>query len=152
MLPPYVCVFTSWQYSRSLTLGTGQREAILQELVLRLVKSGQHRRAKEELELYAELSLSLLSVSDISDPCVDRYLPSQPYQDNPSLHLYAGLICIYLAQPFADRATWDEALLREAQQHLARATLLDPADVVAKSWLDKVWRDTHFPKRLNITC
>lgn len=28
-----------------------------------------------------------------------RYLPSYPYQDNPALHTYAGLIALFLAQP-----------------------------------------------------
>ncbi|KAJ6628868.1 hypothetical protein B0H10DRAFT_1989558 [Mycena sp. CBHHK59/15] len=54
------------------------RESILKELVLRLIHSGQHREALDELELY---------------------LPSFPYQDNPVLHLYAGLLSLYIAQP-----------------------------------------------------
>lgn len=31
-----------------------------------------------------------------------RYLPSYPYQDNPVLHTYAGLITLYVAQPSGD--------------------------------------------------
>ena len=34
--------------------------------------------------------------------CFIRYLPSYPYQDNPVLHVYAGLIALYLAQPASD--------------------------------------------------
>jgi hypothetical protein len=30
---------------------------------------------------------------------LSRYLPAFPYQDNPVLHVYAGLIKLFLAQP-----------------------------------------------------
>lgn len=33
----------------------------------------------------------------------DRYLPSLPYQDNPVLHVYAGFISLFLAQPLVER-------------------------------------------------
>ncbi|KAH9943305.1 uncharacterized protein BXZ73DRAFT_40340 [Epithele typhae] len=64
-----------------------QRESILKELVLRLIQSGAHRRAMEELDLY---------------------LPSYPYQDNPALHTYAGMIALYLAQPSSEPAISEE--------------------------------------------
>ena len=73
-----------------------------------------------------------------------RYLPTPPYQDNVSLHVYAGLICIFLAQPGETEAStqtslaWNEGALRQARQYLERAVLLDSENVVAKSWLEKV--------------
>ncbi|TFY71413.1 hypothetical protein EVG20_g1595 [Dentipellis fragilis] len=106
-----------------------EREGILQEMVLLLIMSGKHREALDELELY---------------------LPSFPFQDNPVLHIYAGLICLYLAQPEPDAGTPDEKsgtdtdvpfnpiLLRDAQGHLERAKLLDPENVVAQAFLEKI--------------
>ncbi|KAJ3551413.1 hypothetical protein NM688_g4720 [Phlebia brevispora] len=105
------------------------REPIIQEMVLRLICSGEYERALEELELY---------------------LPSPPYEDNPTLHIYAALICIYFAQPEVSRhssqeasqksksTTWDDVMLRRAQRYLDRALILDPRDVVAKGWLEKL--------------
>lgn len=53
------------------------KETMLKELVLLFILSGQYSQALDELELY---------------------LPSFPYQDNPVLHIYAGLLCLHLAQ------------------------------------------------------
>jgi len=67
------------EYLRTMMLRNPEnREDIIKELVLHLILAGSHREALEELELY---------------------LPSFPYQDNPILHTYAGLISLYLAQP-----------------------------------------------------
>ncbi|KAH9939978.1 hypothetical protein B0H21DRAFT_697935 [Amylocystis lapponica] len=110
-------------------------EAILKELVLRLIKSGMYRRALDELDLY---------------------LPSLPYQDNPVLHVYAGLAALYLAQPPADLTNgedtnkqWDPSLLRDAQTHFERAKALDPANAVAAAFLEQV-RTLHTITALRI--
>ncbi|KAI0700753.1 hypothetical protein BC835DRAFT_1265899 [Cytidiella melzeri] len=93
------------------------REAIFQEFVLLLIKSGQHERALDELELY---------------------LPSPPYQDNPVLHLYAGLVCLYLAQSLQAAAGHaGKRTLRDAEQYLERTRQLDPENVIAVAWLEK---------------
>ncbi|OJT12537.1 RNA polymerase I-specific transcription initiation factor rrn11 [Trametes pubescens] len=103
-----------------------ERESILKELVLHLIHSGQHRRALEELDLY---------------------LPSYPYQDNPVLHVYAGLMALYLAQPasaseLSEETTygqgWDASRLRNAQAHFERARLMDPSNVVAEAFLNQL--------------
>ncbi|KAI0677399.1 hypothetical protein C8Q78DRAFT_1002589 [Trametes maxima] len=108
-----------------------ERESILKELVLHLIRSGMHRRAMEELDLY---------------------LPSYPYQDNPVLHVYAGLIALYLAQPTPTDDTpggtpygqgWDASLLRDAQAHLERARLIDPSNIVAGAFLSQFPGMTH---------
>ncbi|EIW61220.1 uncharacterized protein TRAVEDRAFT_116276 [Trametes versicolor FP-101664 SS1] len=98
-----------------------ERESILKELVLHLIHAGQHRRALEELDLY---------------------LPSYPYQDNPVLHVYAGLMALYLAQPasasdMSEEATYG-AQLRNAQAHFERARAVDPSNVVADAFLNQV--------------
>ncbi|KAH9006874.1 hypothetical protein EDB86DRAFT_3060900 [Lactarius hatsudake] len=93
-----------------------EREALVQELVLSLVIAGRERDALDELELY---------------------LPSLPYQENPVLHTYAGLLCLRLAP----------TLLREARQHLERAQALDPEGVVAQSFIHKAeLRSTFAPQ------
>ncbi len=68
------------------------------------------------------------------------YLPSPPYQDNPVLHLYAGLLCLYLAQPVpADGSTHlSRRTLRDAEHYLQRTRQLDPENTIASAWLDSV--------------
>lgn len=77
-----------------------------------------------------------------------RYLPSFPYQDNPLLHLYAGLVALYLARPSEDLhslGTYNLSLLREARSHLERAQSLDPQNEVATSFLSKAGGTTLSP-------
>ncbi|KAJ7929990.1 hypothetical protein B0H13DRAFT_2228379 [Mycena leptocephala] len=93
------------------------RETILKELVLRLILAEQYREALDELELY---------------------LPSLPYQDNPLLHIYAGLISTYIAQPTSQFSQFNPALLRSAQSHFERARVLDPDNAMADAFLRKV--------------
>ncbi|KAH9850733.1 hypothetical protein C2E23DRAFT_734510 [Lenzites betulinus] len=101
-----------------------ERESILKELVLHLIQCNMHRRAMEELDLY---------------------LPSYPYQDNPVLHVYAGLIALYLAQPANDMSeeTTYGPYLRNAQAHLERAQAIDPSNIVAAAFLSQVNLCTH---------
>lgn len=97
-----------------------QREEILRELVLRLIQSQRYREALDELELY---------------------LPSFPYQDNPVLHVYAGLICLYLAQPdHHDESStgFNPQLTRDAQVHFERAKSLDPDNTVSQEFLEQM--------------
>ncbi|CAL1701176.1 unnamed protein product [Somion occarium] len=101
------------------------RESVLQELILRLIKSGQHRKALDELELY---------------------LPSPPYEDNPILHIYAGLLCLYLSQGQQDsdiqyddrQAELNASMLRDAQVFFERARVLDPENEFASSWIERI--------------
>lgn len=71
------------------------------------------------------------------------YLPSFPYQDNPVFHTYAGLISLYLAQPTEDSTEFNNALLRDAQSHLRNANTLDPENIVAQAFLQKVLLVIH---------
>ncbi|GJE84253.1 RNA polymerase I-specific transcription initiation factor rrn11 [Phanerochaete sordida] len=94
------------------------RESVIQEMILQLVASRQYRRALDELELY---------------------LPSPPFQENSVLHAYAGLICLYLAQPNrAADVSSEGRSLRDAQQYLDRARYLDPNNLVAAAWSDAI--------------
>jgi hypothetical protein len=90
-----------------------------------------------------------------------RYLPTFPYTENPVLHIYAGLLCLYMAQPsqpaegisegetFLSNAshsylykqcidTYNPALLRDAQLHLERAKSIDSENEIAEVFLLKV--------------
>ncbi|EDR12791.1 uncharacterized protein LACBIDRAFT_311636 [Laccaria bicolor S238N-H82] len=112
------CTPRRLDYLRSMMLQhPDEREAILQELIFYLVLSGKCRDALDELELY---------------------LPCFPYQDNPVFHTYAGLISLYLAQPTADSTDFNTALLRDAQSHLRNAHTLNPDNIVAPAFLQKI--------------
>ncbi|KAG6821541.1 hypothetical protein H0H93_000050 [Arthromyces matolae] len=103
-----------------------ERENILAELVVQLIKSGRHKEALDELELY---------------------LPSFPFQDNPVLHIYAALICLYLAQPAelsklikstTAGGLFNSILVREAQSHFQHAQGVDPDNALACRFLEKL--------------
>ncbi|KAJ7590792.1 hypothetical protein C8J56DRAFT_542986 [Mycena floridula] len=104
-----------------------QREVILQELVLRLIAAGKHREALDELELY---------------------LPAFPYQDNPVLHLYAGLVTLYLAQPASSESSYNTSFLRDAQVHFEHAKALDKDNSVAQSFIEKIREISTTPQHV----
>ncbi|KAK7054238.1 hypothetical protein R3P38DRAFT_2856048 [Favolaschia claudopus] len=93
------------------------REVILKEMVLRLINSERQRDALDELELY---------------------LPSFPYQDNALLHLYAGLLSLYLGQPTSNTAQFNPTLLRSAQTYFERAKTLDPQNAMAEAFIRRI--------------
>ncbi|KAF8580578.1 hypothetical protein K439DRAFT_1356594 [Ramaria rubella] len=102
------------------------RVSILQEIILRLIKGNRHQNALEELELY---------------------LPSFPYLDSPVLHIYAGLLCLFLAHP--SMLPLNQALVREAKTHLRRAADLDPGHPVPSEFLARVcWIPFSPPTRI----
>ncbi|KAF8165501.1 hypothetical protein B0H34DRAFT_793880 [Crassisporium funariophilum] len=107
------------EYLRAMMLQyPDDREAILKELIFRLLLAGKCREALDELDLY---------------------LPSFPYQDNPVFHIYAGLISLYLAQPtLASAKLLNPILVRDAQTHFEHAKALDQENVVAQAFLDKI--------------
>ncbi|KAF7288290.1 hypothetical protein HMN09_01409100 [Mycena chlorophos] len=93
------------------------REIILKELCLRLILSGKHREALDELELY---------------------LPSFPYQANTILNVYAGMLSLYLAQSqdTTNPTTGTNAkLLRESQAYFERALGLQPDNTMIPGYL-----------------
>ncbi|KLO19862.1 hypothetical protein SCHPADRAFT_817425 [Schizopora paradoxa] len=91
-------------------------QPILQELVLQLTSQNRFREALDELQLY---------------------LPSFPYQDNPILHLYAGLICFHLANHLDNEGS-KENLLSQAKGHIDRSLALNSDEITAKAFLDEV--------------
>ncbi|KAF8499979.1 hypothetical protein JB92DRAFT_2833980 [Gautieria morchelliformis] len=117
------------EYLRVMMLQSPEnRVSILQEIILWLIKSDRHRDALEELELY---------------------LPSFPYQENAVLHIYAGLLCLFLAHPkhLGEESNVDEhamslpmnqAYVRDCETHLRRAAELDPEHPVPSEILLKL--------------
>ncbi|KAF7332114.1 hypothetical protein MKEN_00092100 [Mycena kentingensis (nom. inval.)] len=93
------------------------REMILKELVLRLILCERYREALEDLELY---------------------LPSFPYQDNATLHIYAGMVSLYLAQPKAAGLEPNTKLLREAHTYFERAMTLERDNSIAQGCMHLV--------------
>ncbi|KAF7432926.1 hypothetical protein PC9H_004870 [Pleurotus ostreatus] len=94
------------------------REAILQELIISLINASKYQEALSELDLY---------------------LPTFPYQENPMLHMFAGMLSLYLAQPTSDASsTYNHSQLREAESHFKRAVLLDPESSIASAFLSRV--------------
>ncbi|EJD53470.1 hypothetical protein AURDEDRAFT_179937 [Auricularia subglabra TFB-10046 SS5] len=119
------------------------KEAVLQEIAQLMITQEDYRGALAELQLPV---LSFLSAARDSQP--DSYLPSLPYQDNPVLHTYAGMLCLYLAQPSVSSASqpvsqysqptgFNQGLMRDVETHLKRALSLDPANLVAAEMLKK---------------
>ncbi|KAG1906991.1 uncharacterized protein F5891DRAFT_939827 [Suillus fuscotomentosus] len=109
-----------------------ERERILAELVQHYILAGRYRDALDELEFY---------------------LPSFPYRDNPVLHVYAGLLCIFIAQhpesawSVFEGSTYDNNSLSRAQTYLEHAKVLDPNNIVVSEFLHKVrCRDSVQPE------
>ncbi|EIN10849.1 hypothetical protein PUNSTDRAFT_100676 [Punctularia strigosozonata HHB-11173 SS5] len=102
------------------------RETILREIIVRQIRSGQHRTALNDLEFY---------------------LPSFPFHDNAVLHLYAGMLALYLAQiNFPGDINRKESLLRDAQGYLERSNILDTGNIVARVFLEQLPEITRQPK------
>ncbi|KAF9491360.1 hypothetical protein BDN71DRAFT_1421756, partial [Pleurotus eryngii] len=97
------------------------REAILQELIISLINASKYQEALSELDLY---------------------LPTFPYQENPMLHMFAGMLSLYLAQPMSGKHihhfTYNHSQLREAESHFKRAISLDPESSIASAFLIRV--------------
>ncbi|KAJ7178936.1 hypothetical protein C8R46DRAFT_1071941 [Mycena filopes] len=110
------------EFLRLMMHRSTEPETILKEVVLRLILTEQYAEALDDLELY---------------------LPSAPYQDNPLLHVYAGLLSVYLAQPASDNSAgqFNPSLLRNAQAYFERAKTLDPVNPMAQAFLQriKIW-------------
>ncbi|KAK0190717.1 hypothetical protein F5146DRAFT_1137545 [Armillaria mellea] len=101
-----------------------KRETILKEIILRSIMAGQFRKALDEVELY---------------------LPSFPYQDDPVLHNYAGLLSLYLFQSSlngVDDNVLNHSLLRNAQVHFQGAKALDSDNVIAAYFLSHIHKMT----------
>ncbi|TFK28885.1 hypothetical protein FA15DRAFT_583830 [Coprinopsis marcescibilis] len=122
------CSTLKLDYLRAMMLQKlEQRETILQEVILRFIHRRQYKEALNELELY---------------------LPAFPFQDNPVLHTYAGLLALYIGQPPPEQkgrhavfhGTFDPIAIRESQSHFEHALTRDPDNVVARGFIDSVVR------------
>jgi hypothetical protein len=61
-------------------------------MTVSLIRDQRYRKALDDLELYAVSNLLYAPQTANSD------LPASPFQENPTLHMYAGLLNLYLSQ------------------------------------------------------
>ncbi|KZO97271.1 hypothetical protein CALVIDRAFT_526818 [Calocera viscosa TUFC12733] len=94
-----------------------EKESILRELVLTYIAHSRPRAALDQLELY---------------------LHSFPFQDNPTLHAHAGMLCLFLSQPSSPNDLPDHALLRQARQEFLATLALDPTNDAARAYKEMV--------------
>ncbi|KDN50176.1 hypothetical protein RSAG8_01512, partial [Rhizoctonia solani AG-8 WAC10335] len=81
-----------------------------------------------------------------------------PFDQNPVLHLYAGMLWLFTAQPRADSLddsireelaesgslntlNWNASRVAAAKRHFRRAIALDPGNGFARGWLDRLGYD-----------
>ncbi|KAK0461943.1 uncharacterized protein EV420DRAFT_1640242 [Desarmillaria tabescens] len=90
----------------------------LREVILRQIMAGHFKQALDELELY---------------------VPSFPYQDDPVLHNYAGLLSLYLSQPSGNGV--DDGML-SLDSHFQGAKALDSENTIATHFLSHISKMT----------
>lgn len=110
-----------------LSDASSSERPILIELVQCLVVAGKHQEALDEIELY---------------------LPSHPYQDNPILQIYTGFLSLYIAQEFPKDSARHSTLLEDAKSRLRRAKEIDPNNIVAQTFIEKITtlNEDHSPE------
>ncbi|KAH7344987.1 hypothetical protein B0J17DRAFT_624242 [Rhizoctonia solani] len=93
------------------------QETLLKETILALIDLGEYQEALDELDLY---------------------IVTMPFDQNPVLHLYAGMLWLFTAQPRAESLDGSPEELAEsaAKRHFRRAIALDPGNGFARGWLD----------------
>ncbi|CAE6469849.1 unnamed protein product [Rhizoctonia solani] len=113
------------------------QETLLKETILALIDLGEYQEALDELDLY---------------------IVTMPFDQNPVLHLYAGMLWLFTAQPRADSLddsireelaesgslntlNWNASRVAAAKRHFRRAIALDPGNGFARGWLDRLGYD-----------
>ncbi|CAE6521486.1 unnamed protein product [Rhizoctonia solani] len=109
------------------------QETLLKETILALIDLGEYQEALDELDLY---------------------IVTMPFDQNPVLHLYAGMLWLFTAQPQAENAghstpksgslstsNWNASRIASAKRHFRRAVALDPENTFARGWLDRLGYD-----------
>ncbi|CAE6425126.1 unnamed protein product [Rhizoctonia solani] len=114
------------------------QETLLKETVLALIDLGEYQEALDELDLY---------------------IVTMPFDQNPVLHLYAGMLWLFTSQPqteapmdsrskgldkpdILDISNWNVPRVAAAKRHFRRAIALDPGNGFARGWLDRLGCDT----------
>ncbi|QRW19307.1 RNA polymerase I specific initiation factor [Rhizoctonia solani] len=107
------------------------QETLLKETILALIDLEEYQEALDELDLY---------------------IVTMPFDQNPVLHLYAGMLWLFTAQPQAevsidsvskgtsrnDVARWNAPRVAAAKRHFRRAIALDPGNEFARGWLERL--------------
>ncbi|QRV76248.1 RNA polymerase I specific initiation factor [Ceratobasidium sp. AG-Ba] len=121
------------------------QETLLKETVLALIDMGEYQEALDELDLY---------------------IVTMPFDQNAVLHLYAGMLWLYTAQPRRDMHENDEeekvieddiepidtrdydlTRVASAKRHFRRALALDPDNAFARGFLDRLGADVQETQR-----
>ncbi|CUA76733.1 hypothetical protein RSOLAG22IIIB_02203 [Rhizoctonia solani] len=113
------------------------QETLLKETILALIDLGEYQEALDELDLY---------------------IVTMPFDHNPVLHLYAGMLWLFTAQPQAsslgdsgpeepagsgslNTSSWNASRVAAAKRHFRRAISLDSGNDFARGWLDRLGYD-----------
>ncbi|KAG8748483.1 hypothetical protein FRC10_003616 [Ceratobasidium sp. 414] len=116
-----------------------KQETLLKETVLALIDMGEYREALDELDLY---------------------IVTMPFDQNTVLHIYAGMLWLYTAQPRQEHNEdggepleddggaistrgWDTARVASAKRHFRRALALDPDNAFARGFLSRLGADVQ---------
>ncbi|CAE6513063.1 unnamed protein product [Rhizoctonia solani] len=108
------------------------QETLLKETILVLIDLGEYQEALDELDLY---------------------IVTMPFDQNPVLHLYAGMLWLFTAQPRVgtlsdstpeelaesgslNTSNWNASRVAASKRHFRRAIALDPGNEFARGWLD----------------
>ncbi|KAG8716248.1 hypothetical protein FRC08_009701 [Ceratobasidium sp. 394] len=119
------------------------QETLLKETVLALIDMGEYQEALDELDLY---------------------IVTMPFDQNTVLHIYAGMLWLYTAQPrreheesedetpeddrgSIDTRGWDVARIASSKRHFRRALALDPDNTFARGFLDRLGADVQETQR-----
>ncbi|KAG8738548.1 hypothetical protein FRC12_016718 [Ceratobasidium sp. 428] len=124
------------------------QETFLKETVLALIDMGEYQEALDELDLY---------------------IVTMPFDQNTVLHIYAGMLWLYTAQPrkeqdekvedaafeddgeTIDTRGWDATRIASAKRHFRRALALDPDNTFARGFLDRLGADVQETQRDDLT-
>ncbi|KAG9126854.1 hypothetical protein FRC07_001711 [Ceratobasidium sp. 392] len=120
------------------------QETLLKETVLALIDMGEYQEALDELDLY---------------------IVTMPFDQNAVLHIYAGMLWLYTAQPrkgqdetqkddtlgddgeAIDTRGWDATRIASAKRHFRRTLALDPENAFARGFLDRLGADVQETQR-----
>ncbi|KAF8760880.1 Reverse transcriptase (RNA-dependent DNA polymerase) [Rhizoctonia solani] len=124
----YPILYVSPRLSSGSLLTLVKQETLLKETILALIDLEEYQEALDELDLY---------------------IVTMPFDQNPVLHLYAGMLWLFTAQPQAevsidsvskgtsrneilDVARWNAPRVAAAKRHFRRAIALDPGNEFAR--------------------
>ncbi|KAG9104558.1 hypothetical protein FRC06_001338 [Ceratobasidium sp. 370] len=135
-----LCTFEHMVIITETRVNRMKQETLLKETVLALIDMGEYQEALDELDLY---------------------IVTMPFDQNTVLHIYAGMLWLYTAQPrreheengegqvlgddggAIDTRGWDTTRTASAKRHFRRALALDSDNAFARGFLDRLGADVQ---------